>query len=202
MNREYTIISDSREKKPLVFPCTLTTLDEWKLPTSFDPSITVTIRTETECLGKNNPQMKKGDYFVKDYPDRCVAEKKTGVAEIAMNCLTKRPRERFIEELDYLRDKCRYPILLLVGSPASYMRKPKYRSKQVYKPGVAYSALIRLLMERNIWLLTMPGDTLKDRQAMGECVAHILISGTVTNEIPDQRPNSERETDTTGGQGA
>ena len=143
--------------------------------------------------------MQKGDYFLEGYPDRWVVERKARLEEIAVNCLRKRRRKNFIAELDYLRDKCRYPVLLLIGRPQDYMRP----SKNKYHYGVAYSALIRLLLERNIWLLTMPGETLRDRQAMGECVAHILISGAVTNEVPRTRiPNNTRTAELHGEQDA
>ena len=152
-----------------------------------------------ECLNVCHPQMKKGDYFLDGYPDRCVVERKARLEEIAVNCLRKRRRKNFIDELDYLRDKCRYPVLLLIGRPQEYMRP----SKNKHHYGVAYSALIRLLMEHNIWLLTMPGETLRDRQAMGECVAHILISGAVTNDVPrTSTPNTTRTSGLLGEQDA
>lgn len=183
MKTEYTIIQDSNEHKPLIFPKTLVTLNDTVLPTSNSPSRVVRLHLEIERLGKAHKEVQRGDYYLKGYQDRCIVEKKGNLDEIANNLLKPRARRNFINELDYLADKCLWPVILLEGTPAKYMT-PTGRNNV---PEVALASLMRLCLERKIWLHFVPKGDARSRALAGEWAAQILIAGAVTSNVRQRR---------------
>lgn len=176
MKRKYTINWDDRENKELQFPATLTTLDDSKLPTR-DAKVTVQLETHKCRFDREESKMKKGDYYLEGFEAACVIEKKYCLDEIATNCCNPHRRRNFIEELDYLNDRCQFPVLLMLGTHRSILRKTTHTPY----PGVPVAALMRLLLERNIRMETMSSETLPARQAAGKWAAHLLISGAIVH---------------------
>ncbi len=172
MKSEYTIVYDDREKRPLLFPQHIITLADGCQPSK---SAHKTVRIKWQ-----KKRIYKGDYYLSGSSDRIVIERKGSLNEIAVNCLHGRRRRLFVEELDFLRERCRWPVLLLEGSPRSLLQP----TPEVPHPGVPVAALIRLLLERGIMLQLLSSDTLSARRATGEWTAHLLISGAITNRIP------------------
>lgn len=188
MKRKYTIIWDNREKKPLLFPSTIVTLDDTRLPTR-DAKVTIQIDNHKERLDDYHPTMKKGDYFLEEAPDACVLEKKYDLAEIATNCLNAHRRRNFIDEMDYLASRCRFPVLLMLGTHRELLRSipdGPYGPGVPY-PGVAVAALMRILMERNIRMETLSSETLAARQAAGKWAIHLLLSGAIIHAAAPER---------------
>lgn len=183
MKRKYTINWDDREKKELRFPATLTTLDDKQLPTR-DAKITVQLETHRCRFDRTDSKMKKGDYYLEGFESACVIEKKYCLDEIATNCLNAHRRRNFIEELDYLADRCQFPVLLMLGTHCSLLQK----TANTPYPGVAVAALMRILLERNIRMETMSSETLAARQAAGKWAAHLLISGAIVHASRQHRP--------------
>lgn len=175
MKTSFTIIQDSNEKKPLLFPETLTTLNDMVLPTSNSPSKIVKLSVRKERLGKAHKEMQRGDYYLEGYPGTVVIERKGSLDEIANNLLRPRSRNNFINELDYLQSRCVWPILLLEGTPAQYMTA----TGRVRVPEVALASLMRLCLERRIWLHMVPKGDASKRKKAGEWAAQILVAGTV-----------------------
>jgi len=180
MKSSFTIIQDSNEKKPLLFPETLITLNDQILPqvtaTGKYPSKVVKLSVRKERLGKAHKTMQRGDYYLDGYPNSVVIERKGNILEVANNLLIPRPRNNFINELDYLQSRCLWPVLLLEGTPAQYMTA----SGRVKVPEVALASLLRLCLERRIWLhMVAKGDASKRKKA-GEWAAQIMVAGTVT----------------------
>lgn len=172
MRDSYTIVVDSREQvNKLIFPATICTLDPGK-SLSKKAYRRVTLTTVEEAIPK-------GDYLLQGFEDACIVEAKAGINEIAANCLNRLRRIRLISELDHLARCCRYPVLLLRGKPTSLLSPTKLAPQ----PGTAISTLFRLCLERRIWMLVMEFDTLSQRQAVGEMVAHLLITASHTHPL-------------------
>ena len=176
MKHRYVINWDDRENKELRFPSTLTTLDDRKLPTR-EAKITVQLETHKCRFDRKESKMKKGDYYLEGFETACVIEKKYCLDEIATNCLNPHRRRNFIEELDYLAEKCQFPVLLMLGTHRSLLTETAHTPY----PGVAVAALMRILLERNIRMETLSRETLEARQAAGKWAAHMLISGAIVH---------------------
>lgn len=172
MIRDWTIVQDTREKKPLLFPGNIRVLDDKTLPTS-KKSILVRVHTVRETL-------KTGDYLMKGFEGCTMIERKGSLREIAQNCLTKRDRPRFVECLKRMKDSCVDPVLLLEGTPLEMTRVTKH----VPEPAVAVDALMRLLNEYGIRLFLLPTQTASHRRASGEWALRLLINGALQHGNP------------------
>lgn len=173
MKRHFTIIQDDREKKPLLFPTHLICADENL------KQCTVTLTIEEERLDAAHPELAKADYYVRGHPDAVVIERKGSIREVSANVLNKRRRRLFIQELAYLHDHVRRPILLFEGTPSTILTANRYCPN----PEVALDALLDLLLEYRIGFLLLANGSLPARRAMGELVARLLIRGTLNDYI-------------------
>jgi ERCC4-type nuclease len=169
MKMEWTIIQDTREKKPLKFPANLKVLND-NFPPPKQRMVTVRLHTLQEKL-------EAGDYLLQGYEGNTIIERKGSLREIAKNCLNEKDRTRFVKALKKLSEACEHPILMLEGTPLQ-MERP---SKHVPNPGVAIDALMRLIREYNVELMLLPGTTYSHRRACAIWVARLLIAGAVTN---------------------
>lgn len=158
---------DTREKKPLIFPETLSLLDDTK-PSYYRIPIRVRLRVEDFAL-------KTGDYALLEHEECCLVERKGSLREIANNCLTKDGRRRFVSQVDRLKEECKNPILMLEGTPMDLQRATKH----VPEPGLALDAFQRILFERQVTLVLLPSATVSARRAVGEWVARLLINGAL-----------------------
>ena len=169
MKKEWTIIQDTREKKPLKFPANLKVLDD-KYPPHKQRITTIRIHTLVEKL-------EAGDYLLQGYEGNTIIERKGSLCEIAKNCLNEKDRVRFIKALVKLKNACEHPILMLEGTPLQ-MEKP---CKNVPNPACAVDGLMRLIREYDIELILLPGKTYSHRRACANWVARLLIAGAITN---------------------
>jgi len=167
MKKEWTIIQDTRERKPLRFPTNLKVLDD-KKPPHKQRMVTVRLHTVEEKL-------EAGDYLLRGYEGNTIIERKGSLREIAKNCLNEKDRVRFIKALVKLKDACKHPILMLEGTPLE-MEKP---CKNVPNPACAIDGLMRLLREYKIELILLPGKTYSHRRACANWVARLLINGAI-----------------------
>jgi len=158
MKTQWTVVRDSREKKPLAFPKNLVVLDK------IGRSTTIRLWEETDTLYK-------GDYYLRDHEHDGIVERKYTIDEMTINLFSYHRRKLFIKELDYLSERSKVPYVLLDGSPRKFLTPTK---RQPY-PGVVFDALFDLILPRKIGLLIIPSDTLSARRAMGEIVARLLI---------------------------
>ena len=176
MKRSWEIIIDTREQKPLMFPETLMVLDPARLPTKSAGTL-VRVSTRSEALSRNHPEVKFADYYLDGYPTQVIIERKGSVSEVALNCLNPVRRKRFVEELKYLKARCKYPYLLLEGSYYKLLNSTKH----IKHPGLAVDALTTLLMEYRIGQVVLPSNTPSARLATGEWAARLMIRGALTN---------------------
>ena len=176
MLKEYTVVQDSREKIPLLFPKHLVMLDPAKRPS---PTAVKSVRLNlsVERLGDGHPEMERGDYYLRGYPDRVVVERKGSIAELAMNCFRPRRRARIRDEAAYLASHCRRPIWMVFGSPRTLLTP----TKSVPNPGPAVDCLLDILEEHRVELWIVPKPTLTtSRRAAGEMVARAMIRSALT----------------------
>ena len=169
MKKEWTIIQDTREKKPLKFPANLKVLDD-KSPPPKQRIVTVRLHTVVEKL-------EAGDYLLQGYESNTIIERKGCLREIAKNCLNHKDRVRFIKSLKKLQSACTHPVLMLEGTPLE-MERP---CQNVPKPACAMDALMRLMREYKIEMILLPGKTYSHRRACANWVARLLINGAITN---------------------
>lgn len=168
LRRDYTIVQDTRERKPLLFG-TQPGAPPKHLPIlrDFDGS-TTTVR-----LHVVRDALPTGDYALRGYERLMLVERKGSVGELAKNCLTG-DRDRVRRAFGRLRDECRMPVLLLEGTMTS-MKKSRY----VKKPYAAFDALCRLVAEYDLRLIMLSNSTVHMRQLIGEYVARLLINTAV-----------------------
>jgi hypothetical protein len=171
LKKTWTILKDSREKKPLIFPSTLCFLDDQLPPTR--------LKSTTVQVHVVEATMKTGDYALMGHETDVLIERKGSLREIAGNCLTKDGRRRFIAQVDRIKSECQKPYLMLEGTPQD-MLKP---CSNVPKPFLALDAFQRILIEREVPILLLPGNTVSARRALGEWVARLLINGTFSHAL-------------------
>lgn len=171
-----TLVTDTREQKPLIFPSTLKVLNPARLPNK-SAGVLVQLKFIEEALSRSHPEVQYGDYYLKGFPDRVIIERKGSVREVALNCLNTTRRRRFVEELKYLKSRCKFPYLLLEGSYYNLLAPTRH----VKDPGLAVDALTSLLMEHKINQIVLPSNTPAARLATGEWAARLMIRGAVTN---------------------
>ena len=135
MKKEWTIVQDTREKKPLKFPANLKVLDD-KYPPHKQRMVTVRLHTVQDKL-------EAGDYLLRGHEGKTIIERKGSLREIAKNCLNEKDRVRFIKSLEKLKNACTHPVLMLEGTPL-LMERP---CQNVPKPACAMDALMRLMRE-------------------------------------------------------
>ena len=167
MKKEWTIVQDTREKKPLKFPANLKVLDD-NHPPHKQRMVTVRLHTVQDKL-------EAGDYLLRGHEGKTIIERKGSLREIAKNCLNEKDRVRFIKALTKLRDACDHPIVMLEGTPLE-MEKP---CKNVHSPAAAVDAFMRLMREYKIELILLPGKTYSHRRACAIWVARMLINGAI-----------------------
>ena len=167
MRRDWVITQDTREKKPLLFPRTLSFLDPSHCPTKMR-AIRVNIHTVKKKLDT-------ADYALDGDLTGTLIERKGSLREIAKNCLHFKDRQRFIHCLERLSGECENPIILLEGSPLTMLRPVE----GVPKPYLAVDALLRLIKEYNIGILFLQSGSMAHRRAAGEWAARTLINGAI-----------------------
>jgi ERCC4-type nuclease len=173
MKREWRILQDHREKKPLLFPEHLVMLDPAHLPHR-GRTITVRLRVDRRDL-------KTGDYLLASAETRTIIERKGHLVEVATNCLTVAGRRRFVKCCQRLRDSCEHPVLLLEGTPLEL----RTQARDLDHPEIAIDALQRLCREYRMELLMLPTSSTIHRRLMGEWAARLLINGAISHAPPD-----------------
>ena len=167
MKKQWTIIQDTREKKPLKFPANLKVLDD-SYPPHKQRMLTVRLHTVKDKL-------EAGDYLLQGHEGETIIERKGSLREIAKNCLNEKDRIRFIKSLKKLQSACTHPVLMLEGTPLE-MERP---CQNVPNPACAIDALMRLMREYKIEMILLPGKTYSHRRACANWVARMLINGAI-----------------------
>lgn len=173
--REWTILQDSREKRPLLFPGTLLLLDPSRLPS--DPrGVMIQLQVETSSL-------ETGDYCLKESPNSLVVERKASLLELQSNLCDPTRRKRFISELERIKSGFKGGCLVC-EDPLTFSPVPG----RMNNPGLVLDQLFQTLHPYpSIRLLFSKAATIPQRYALGEVVARMLIRAALTGEPPDDR---------------
>lgn len=167
---QLVILSDTREKCPLLFPSHLVLLDP-KYNGGYGKTLTMPLHVVRQTL-------KTGDYVLQGYERSVLIERKGSISELAKNIFNPDDRARFIRELVRLREECAHPIVLFEGS----LKKLLTPTARVQTPGPVVDSLLRLLAEYRVEFHTFdPGTTPDGRRRMGELVARLLVAGAISH---------------------
>jgi len=156
--RTITVIQDTREKNPLLFPATMT------------------LRGRRYTIEVFKMAMVAGDYTVQLPPaglwGRAIVERKAGLREVFNNLLTADKR-RFNKAIKRLCDETEHPILLLEARPSELVTPSKYFPN----PGPIAQKLFDLCAEKGITLLMLGrAANVASRRLLGEVVLRILLA--------------------------
>lgn len=128
--RTITVLIDSRERVPLLFPLNL---EYHSGPRSRRRIIEVKTKVCT---------MLEGDYAIAGLERHCLIERKGSLRELHQNLMT-RDRGRFLKAVQRMVDATRVPYLLLDMSPADMFRA----SKHVENPYRVFDCLTQVVAQ-------------------------------------------------------
>lgn len=181
--REYTILADDREKKPLLFPNylpflhpngSITTIrlhaTKCRLPTADYALFPDAISESTEA-----------PYLLAAHSTACVVECKRSLDELANNLLLKTKRDHFEAQLERMARTYARSVLLL-QIPITDLTNPSPRTQS---PFHVMDILQRLCFRHSISLHLLGNTSEAASRATGEWVARFLINATITvHELP------------------
>lgn len=167
--RSVTILVDSREKRPLLFPSTV----RWWPDRSSEGRL-VQVKKRVRALDA-------GDYALEGH-DEAGIERKLKLDELHTNLFTK-DRKRAGLAFGRFAATFRVPYLLIEGTPAELWRP----TAQVQRPARVFDEVVRLAARMNLRLWFAGGcKGAGPRRKLGEQVLHLLIAHTFSDqEIPE-----------------
>jgi hypothetical protein len=162
-----TIIADTREQKPLLFPRT------------------IRLQGGARLLKVVRSKLDLGDYAIQGAEGGCVIERKGSIAEISKNTLDGRDAARQRAAFDRLAQAAA-PIILIEQSVGDLMRVNKYAED----PGLAMDILLREAMSRGIqvWFVGNCGMPSK-RRMVGELVARAMVAHLEMEQNNGRKPD-------------
>jgi ERCC4-type nuclease len=161
--RELTILVDSREQRPLVFPRNLVV----GTPGSSTSLATIRLNTREETLPT-------GDYVVQGHEAACVIERKANLPELARNLHTADGLRRLRNEFTRMQ-AFRRRLLLLEGGPLQHQSRTSASRNHSILPEAVRDDLFRLTGEYGIELWMIPISSASARHACSEWVASLLF---------------------------
>lgn len=154
--RRATVLVDTREQLPLLFPRTIKVDGKGRL------------------IQVQKVRLEAGDYALKGAEHAVIIERKGSASEVCKNMLDLDDRRRQLAAFDRLAAACRLPILLLEGTPGHLLSESRYAPD----PGRAFDALVRELMRRGIHLWLVGQCKLPARRRLvGELCLRLLLAG-------------------------
>jgi len=165
MKKDYTILIDSREKKPLLFPDLL-------------PILTPGSREKTIRLHTHTQELTTADYILSEYPTCGMVERKGSLRELHQNLRT-RDKWRYYRAVKRLEKEASHPLFVIEGS----LTKLMHPTRHVDKPYLVMDALTRHLLASRIPFVTMNNDTTRSRSLIGEFVARFLLSSAIADKL-------------------
>lgn len=176
--REFVLLIDEREKKPLPIPDFISV---WDRSSTWENPSTTRVR-----IHKVSTRLKTADYALSGYEKTCLIERKGSLTELHGNLMTTDGRRRFLAELQRLRTETADPILLLEGSPHTL----KAVAPPV-NPDIVRDQLLTVLHEYGIGFHMLPTESPTARRAAGEWLVATLIAKALTNRIPLEIHNGD-----------
>ena len=160
MNRAFTVLIDSREKKPLPLPAHIVVGRE-------EGSGTQTVAVRSIIC-----PLKTGDYVLQGHETGTIVERKGSLMEVVKN-VRGRDRKRFLAALDRVAEEAARPVLFLEGTPSDLARA-EHRDPTL-RGGL--DELMRVCAQRNVHFLLLPARTPGNRRSAAEFILRMLIAG-------------------------
>jgi hypothetical protein len=172
MSKVFTVLQDTREQRPLVFPARMVVQN----PAVRHEAQPMTVKVEVRKVALPTADytgLLDGAVYSPD-ADRgvCVIETKRGVSEIADNAFGKR-REPFLRELQKLRTRWRYPVLLLEGELSMDGVAAPAKGRLNYPAECVFDEFLRLCFEHGLVVHVMPPNR-TSRLYVGAYAARLL----------------------------
>jgi len=177
---QLTIQRDTSEQRPLAFPSRIRA----RGPSGVGIWIDLLIE---------DVSLVTGDYTVKGYHHLTLVERKCGILEIGKNILSP-DCHRLEREFVRLRDECRYPILFIEGSLASFLNPPRPKrprrdgqgrtvqdTDMAFSPEEAVFGLFTLCRQYGIMPMICPVTGVDQKRKAGVCVALLLAAGVLAH---------------------
>lgn len=177
--KSVTVLVDSREKKPLLFPRMIVLHSE--LPDQKpEPSV---IKVQV-----NRVTMSEGDYALKGQQSIALVERKGGIDELCQN-VTKPDSTRFMAAINRLVQATKYPYLFLDMTPLSLWSSQRptpttHGNGQSMDPMWVFDRLLRVATTKNLRIIwgtqRSPGPS--SRKRLGEIILRLLIHHQLEEE--------------------
>jgi ERCC4-type nuclease len=159
MNQIQTILIDSREKRPLIFPKSVTIKTKGK-------RMGFELRTETATLDA-------GDYCLAEFPKVGGCERKAGQRELYENLLS-RDKSRFHKAFDRFLETYSHPFLLIEQNPLTFIERWRNQAKYIGSYDT-FDALMTLSIRKPVPILWAETTATNTRRKLGGLVARTLI---------------------------
>lgn len=164
--RSLTVLVDSREKYPLLFPAHI----DW-YPSRGGKPKKIVVCTDKRVL-------EAGDYALEEYAYGCIIERKGSLRELHQNLLTD-DYKRFKAAIERLAEACRYPYLLLDMTPADLHRPTEH----VESPAEVVDALMEFVHRYGLRLWFAGScKQYQARRILGEQVVRVILAHSLRDE--------------------
>jgi hypothetical protein len=168
-----TVLIDSREKKPLLFP-------SW-----IDFRCDRTLKVQPIQVKTKRVVMPAGDYTLEGYDHLAILETKRSLRELHNNVCSDWKRE--VKALKRLSEACEYPYVVWEMTPAELFRK----SPHVPDPQLVYDRWMQAITRFNLRLMFAGGGVGPGpRRRLGEQLVRLMLAHTL-NTPWDRDPWSD-----------
>lgn len=176
--RSVTLLIDSREKYPLLFPESVKWYEDHGVG---DPKL---IRVKTRIQ-----ELPFGDYCILGYESSACVERKGSLEELHQNLQTS-DRARFIRAIEKMVKGCQSPYLLLDVAPLD-LWKPTPRTQD---PASVWDALCSVVVKYRLCVIwgasaKFPGP----RRILGEQILRLLLSHSLRGDKWHEKESKETE---------
>lgn len=181
MRRDWVIVHDDRERRPLLFPANMAMLDPVsKTPTTVRLSVVkARLTTADYLLTEDTP------YTLSGSSKALVVERKMTLDEIGQKLQDPHGFSLFDAQLGRMAKDYAFPVLLLESTPTRF----NVPTGKCPVPGIVHDLFQRLLLKHRVSLQYLPCPGLNDRRAMGEWVARLLINAHLMENPPETPAN-------------
>jgi len=171
---EVTVLVDSREKRPMLFPSTI----RISHPERMYMAIPIAVNTQVTKLDF-------GDYTIKGHENLCTIERKASALEIYKNLNESHDRIRQAKAFRKLVSGCHHPYLLIEASPAELLRETSLNKT----PQITCHRLSLVLAKYGFHALFIPwkSKSVDTRRKIGTLMVHIML-GYILGDTFDAFP--------------
>lgn len=170
---EITVLIDSREKIPMLFPDTVFIAH----PELTYKKIPIQVKVE-------RTKLEFGDYTLKGYENICTVERKASALEIHKNLNESHDRIRQAKAFRKLTSSCEFPYILVEASPGELMKT----DARIKNPELVAHRLGLALAKYRLHALFIPWRSRSTtiRRKVGTLMIHIMLGAILqkTFDVP------------------